>query len=128
MKFGWNLRAMTFGWAITGSGVYSCSTKQIIAAYKARLSAAGVTVGSTKCLSNYVNNLTGTSKADCITTAYKLRLQALGVVTGPTTCLTNYVKNLTGEPRTYVVATCDTMNTTCDNINYLSNEEWYNLT
>jgi len=93
-SLGWRkLKQNSFG----GAAGFSCSTKQIVAAYKTRLIAAGVTVGSTKCLSNYVNNLTDTSKADCITTAYKLRLQALGVVTGPTTCLTNYITNLTGE-------------------------------
>lgn len=97
MKFGWNRRAMTFGWAVDGTGQLHCTTKQIISAYRTRLQALGVTVGTTKCLSGYVNNLTGTSKAECIVTAYKLRLQALGIVTGPSDCLTNYIKNLTGE-------------------------------
>lgn len=67
----------------------------IIIAYRTRLTALGVTVGSTKCLGNSINRYTGSGQAECTTTSYILRLQGLGVVTGNASCLTNRLERIT---------------------------------
>jgi len=97
MKFGWNRRSMTFGWAIIGGG-YNCTAKQIANNWKSQMTSFGYTIGSTKCLLEYLNPLTDSSKASCDSMKWKIAMQKLGYVVGDTTCLTSYLKNqITGS-------------------------------
>jgi hypothetical protein len=111
---------------IGGSG-YTCSTKQIITNWKSQMTSFGYTVGSTKCLAEYINPLTTTSKTDCLTLSWVLAMNRLGYIINDSTCLNTYLRNqITGEGLIQEVAYWDTMDTNWDSIDYMWNEEWYN--
>ena len=108
-------------------GGYNDATNKIIQAFKTRLQADGIVVGSMKCLAQQVDAMTGPSQAEGIATQMWLRLQAAGVVTGDNTCLVNQLKGITGEQTIYQEATWDTMDETWDTIDYEWDGEWFNI-